>query len=248
MLALTYGRKGKRRRELCSVLTQADVSTSRNHDTAVAEQGDKDEKYKREWKPSLIVQALLRSQARYEAEGFGRGEARARAQIKLSPQVPELNTWGNPMPECRVRNKMRIWYKLQMAKLLPPLPERELQRLKDLADGSLREGLVPRRNKGTSVDDGLVVKTAGLNAELLVEGPPKSATFMHFMQDCDEGRPHILTPRFLRRMWQNVLEQVPAAALDEKDEKIKVTWPVQARGQPQVVRPSIDQAKMLFGE
>ncbi len=237
VLSLTYGRMGKRRRELMDELMQEDVP--RDHKAVDALSGA--HKYSRDWLPPSAVMALLRNQSR-NAEHLDR-KVIGSASLKTKPNIPEKNTWGRQMPEKRVKNLMRRWYVKQLDRLLPPLPDREVGRLQELAHGKIGidNGPVPRRRRVASP---LAEKPSLVNEKLLLEGPQKSHTFAAYIH----GRPHKLTPRVLQRLWLKILHHVPVLTRDPSREKWVVKWSVQSRARPQVSEVPIDHLEALFGK
>jgi Complex 1 protein (LYR family) len=235
VLLWTYGRKGRRRRELMAKLMEQDIPQDHK---AVEALSAKDQ-YSRDWMPPSMLMALLRSQAR-NTDGLDRIVTGSQ-NLKPKPGIPERNTWGRQMPEKRVKNLMRKWYAKQVDRLLPPLPEPELERLKALSDGKagVSEGPIPRRKRATA---GPAERDSLVNERLLLEGPPKSHTFAAYVQ----GRPHQLSSRLLRRIWLNVFSHVPVMTWDSAKEKWEVKWNVKGRARPQVKEVSDDRLEILF--
>ena len=236
VLFWTYGRKGRRRRELMDKLMEDDVP--RDHKAVEALTGK--EKYARDWMPPSMVMALLRSQAR-NGDNLDRIVIGSQ-NLKPAPAIPGQNVWGRQMPEKRVKNLMRRWYAKQVDRLLPPLPQPELERLQALSDGKIgsNEGPIPRRKQATEVSaEGYPL----VNEKLLLEGPQKSHTFAAYVQ----GRPHQLSSRLLRRIWLNIFIHVPVMTWDSAKEKWEVKWNIRGKARPQVKEASGDQAEALFG-
>lgn len=236
ILSLTYGRKGKRRRELMDKLMQEDIP--RDHKAVEALSGN--HTYSREWMPPSMVMALLRSQTK-NTEHLDR-TVTGSTNLRPTPAIPEKNTWGLQMPEKRVKNLMRKWYAKQVDRLLPPLPEAEFERLQALSDGKIgiMDGPVPRRKRAidSSAQRGVLV-----NEKLLLEGPHKSYTFAAYVH----GRPHRLTLRLLQRLWVTIFQHVPMMTWDRAKEKWEVKWNVKGRARPQFNQASGDQLEALFG-
>lgn len=236
VLFWTYGRKGRRRRELMDKLMEQEIP--QNHEAVEALIATN--RYTRHWTPPAMLMALLRSQAR-NTDSLDRIVGGAQ-KLKPAPAIPEKNTWGRPMPEKRVKNLMRKWYAKQVDRLLPPLPEAEVERLRALSDGKAgsMEGPIPRRklvSVATTERDPL------LNERLLLEGPPQSHTFAAYVQ----GRPHQLSSRLLQRLWLNIFSHVPVMTWDSAKEKWEVKWSVKDRARPQVKEVSDDRLEALFG-
>lgn len=237
VLCWTYGRKGRRRRELTDKLMREDIPPDR----AAVEALSTDHAYSRTWKPPAMVMALLRSQA-VNSEYLDRTVI-GTMNLKSKPDIPEKNSWGRQMPEKRVKNMMHRWYTKQAKRLLPPLPEAEFQRLQALADGKIgaEDGAVPRRNSivELSSEGGSFV-----NEKLLLEGPPKSHTFATYIN----GRPHHLTNRLMQRIWATIFQHVPRMTPGLTTQKWEVKWNVIGRARPQVKVASADQLETLFGD
>jgi Complex 1 protein (LYR family) len=236
ILCLTYGRKGKRRRLLMDKLMEEDIP--QDH-TAVEALLD-NHTYSRDWKPPLKVQALMRSQT-VNSDQFDR-TVWGSFRLRPTPNIPEKNTWGRPMPEKRVKNLMRKWYAKQVDRLLPPLPEPEFKRLQALSRGQIgpEDGPVLRRKR---VSHSSAASGMFLNEKFLLEAPPKSHTFETYTQ----GRPHQLTSRLLQRLWVIIFQHVPAMQWDSVRKKWVVKWNVHCRVRPQLHEASSDQIEALFG-
>jgi Complex 1 protein (LYR family) len=236
VLCLTYGRKGKRRRQLMDKLMEEDIP--RDHIAVEALQDN--HTYSREWTPPSMVQALMRSQAR-NTDNFDRN-VWGSFRLKPTPDIPEKNTWGRSMPEKRVKNLMRKWYAKQADRLLPPLPEPEFNRLQALSQGKIGpdDGPVPRRSRAlnSSAESDVLV-----NEKFLLEAASKSHTFEAYSQ----GRPHRLTLRLLQRLWVTIFQHVPSMRWNSVKQKWVVNWNVQCRVRPQLNEASDDQIEALFG-
>jgi Complex 1 protein (LYR family) len=236
VLCWTYGRKGKRRGELMGRMMLEEIP--RDHKAVEALSGDHG--YSRDWIPPSMVTALLKSQAQ-NTENLDR-TVLGSIKLKPKPAIPEKNTWGRPMPGKRVKNMMRKWYVKQTDQLMPPLPEREFERLQALSEGKIGqdEGPIPRRKRATraSLEIGSVV-----NAKFFLEGPQKSRTFEAYTQ----GRPHRLTSRLLQRLWLTIFFHVPQMHWDTYQGKWEVKWTVKGRPRPLVEEASGARSEALFG-
>lgn len=236
VLSCTYGRKGKRRRELMAKLMQKDIPQDHKAVEALSDV----HKFSRDWQPPSMVMALLHSQAnnaqRLDRSIVGPGN------LRPTPTIAEKNTWGRPMPEKRVKNLMHRWYAKQVDRLMPPLPQHEFERLQALADGSMRrtEGPVTRRKRNPDVQrrSSLVV-----NENLILEGPKKSHTIGAYAQ----GRPHQLTWRLLQRIWLKISTHVPLVRWSSKEETWEVSWNVKGRARRHIKEVSDDRLETLFG-
>lgn len=197
VLAMTYGRIGKRRHDLMEPLLVADIPA----DQAAVE---KISGSAAEGVPilSLQMQALIKEQARKKITFFSRSN-----RPTTKPDVPETNAWGRPMPVKRVRNIKKRWYSETLDRLMTPLPEAEWNRLRGLASGHLHwEGPVPRRAPFTAI---------GFNTGI-VRGPISRGHSFH-------SSPHELTARYMRRLWTKLFAQCP---LMKPSEARKLGWDV----------------------
>ncbi|KAI4127347.1 MAG: hypothetical protein LQ347_004639 [Umbilicaria vellea] len=199
VLLLTYGRIGKKRHELMQFLREPNVPTD---SIALAKlslaEPDK--------KPGLTekMTVLIKSQ-----NAHGRFVSADRPKTKkLKPEIPEFNSWGRPLPQKRVRNIERNWYADVLDSIVAPLPESEWDRLRDLAVGQQRwEGPLPRRTIATSA-----LEDANLQS--------LQCKHQHSRDT------HILTARFMQRMWRKVFEKCPVMRWDGQAMQWRVRWGV----------------------
>ncbi|KAL8957719.1 MAG: hypothetical protein Q9193_005082 [Seirophora villosa] len=233
VLDLTYGRVGKRCRLLMAKL-QAPASPLDPRPSTASPAGPAPEPLKPERKvPRLTdeLEALLKSQARQDSLRFQGANVKT-----LRPNVPAVNSWGRPFPQNRRANFIRKWYADAMARLMPPLPAPEWERLRALASEEIRwEGPVPRRKLGTTD----AVPEAG---ESFAAPLPPHVHIPHRLTSStarivERGRhadtrtnPHELTPRLMRGLWCRVFQKCPR--LDWSDERGKwlVTWGRMGKG------------------
>ncbi|EKG14086.1 hypothetical protein MPH_08829 [Macrophomina phaseolina MS6] len=165
LLFLTYGRSGRRRHDLMETLLvpdpisereavelwQAEVEATLDPSlsiqgipkavTEVPRQVGKPHRYEISPRYSKL-RTLLESQ-RQSAHPV---ELR-RAKLKSTYlEVPLHNIWMRPFPRKREKNLVKKWYASVLDKVLPPLPEGDWERLRDLVSGARRwEGLRRRR-------------------------------------------------------------------------------------------------------
>ncbi|KAI7356553.1 hypothetical protein KC354_g10401 [Hortaea werneckii] len=233
VLLMTYGRVGRKRRELLGPLISArpyqaleEESTSKTaHDevtfndtgktaadtrsTSTKPPGAREVNqgswtyYVPDFTPQL--QALLQSQLKHPPPHLTRPLLR-----RMAPRLEELNSWKRPMPLNRVKNQTKDWYASTLARVHPPLPTQEWYRLRDLASGVQSEPRVSRR------------KRVGENA------PAGEETLLFRLSELpstDRSRDaHAITPRYMRRMWATVFAQCPVMEWEGVSEKWKVTW------------------------
>ncbi|KAL9128918.1 MAG: hypothetical protein Q9217_002508 [Psora testacea] len=221
VLAMTYGRIGKRRHELLDIL-----KTPSNGDPA-----DKGE-HTANCHPLPPVKdvsnitpqfaALMRSQINRKATIFSRQPLK-----RLQPVIPEKNAWGRPMPLRRVKNIKKRWYAEALDRTMPPLPLDERERLRRLALGEEQwEGPVLRRKGGS--------------------GDGKIARRPH-MTDKGMSRPHVITPRFMRRLWGKLLSQCPGVRHNEaKRDGQEVLWTDVQKTRAVGLQPSSEGRMAMF--
>jgi hypothetical protein len=239
-LSMAYGRVGKRRRELLSPLLpagslsggssevsdEAEYNFSQASPTATesatqsttftsirdkqSSKGRVDGPVKTQVKEfvsglPLELRTLVQSQISASPPTIARRNPR-----RLGVEIPELNTWYQPMPAVRVKNQISKWYANLLDSVQPPLPKQEWFRLRDLALGNTRpEPPIPRRAQLTPPPSVLemTVTRGKLPAEL-------------FRKD----HTHKMTSRFMRRLWADVFSQCPLMEYDSPTSKWKVTW------------------------
>ncbi|OTA31980.1 hypothetical protein BTJ68_07312 [Hortaea werneckii EXF-2000] len=232
---MTYGRVGRRRRELLGRLlsarphqgleeestsetaheegtindagrTAADTRPSSTKPPGAREVNDGSwTYYVPDFTPQL--QALLQSQLQHPPPHLTRPLLR-----RMAPRFKELNSWKRPMPLNRVKNQTKDWYAGTLARVHPPLPTQEWCRLRDLASGTKSEPQVPRRKKvgnaASAGDEALLFR--------LDELPPT-----------DRSRDkHAITPRYMRRMWATVFCAVPGHGVGWREWEVEksVEW------------------------
>lgn len=222
VLAMTYGRVGKRRHELLQPLKSPDVVVDRPSTRLPS-----DPRTQGLPKPSRQLSALVQAQTNKRLSFFSRPN-----QPRIELQIPEKNAWGRPMPVNRVRNMRRQWYGKTIDGVLPPLPEAEWKRLRDLASSQTRwEGPIRRRGQvgADQCKHDLVRGT-------LVGG----AGFV--------SSPHEITARFMRRLWTKIFAQCP---LMKRDASKKLGWDIRwgnVRGTMPLVLQKPSQGNMTMFE
>lgn len=151
--------------------------------------------------PSPKLLAILSSQASNNSVHFPRKVLR-HWQLK----IPEKNKWGRPLPLCRVRNIKRRWFVDVLDKVLVPLPAEEWFVLQQRVNGEIPyEGPVARRTGSTSQ-----ALQSGLQA---------------YRRERRISRPHNLTRRFMRRLWERTFAQCPLVTHDpQKPMGWNVEW------------------------
>ncbi|OJD35453.1 uncharacterized protein BKCO1_1700054 [Diplodia corticola] len=167
LLLLTYGRTGKRRHELMRTLLtpdtiseseavelwQAEVEATLDPSKAITgipravEEAPRREGRPHKYKISprySQLRALLESQM-----SDARPIEMRRAKLKSAHlEVPLTNIWMRPFPRKREVNMVHKWYATVLDKVLPPLPEDEWERLRDLVSGARKWSGLKRRRPG----------------------------------------------------------------------------------------------------
>jgi hypothetical protein len=231
VLMMAYGRTGKRRRELMQKVMAPEPPQT--HDEVAALSFPKP--YVKDWKPPAKVDALMRSQARQQ-EWLDRTSVKVRTKVK----IPAENSWGKPMPQCRVTNMTHAWYVKQVDHLFPPLPESEWEELRSLATGeTVCHGPAKRRTR-TQSDSAL--DSNALLGNTLLEGPKKGRTFKDYVS----GRPHDITPRLMRRLWAMIFRHVPIFLWNEDRERWTVQWGDAEKPPQLIAAPSSTRDALLF--
>lgn len=244
ILAMTYGRVGKRRRQLVAQLMLESPPTEST--TMICDQG-----------PVLgnQLKALVISQMNCPNKSL-KGD-----KLSLKPKIPEFNTWGRPIPVNRARNLKTEWYADLLDIIMPPLPEVEWDRLRGLASGLISwDGPVPRRkivSTGVGIisvsghsepgigvgrigtlcksDDSITDnRLVGWQDDTSSPGTrvydPISISVESFQHSKAEPRrrlntnPHELTPRFMRRRWAEVFALCPTMTWDSVQSNWNVKW------------------------
>lgn len=155
-----------------------------------------------DWKPPTILIDLLRAQQKSKTvEDLRKG-----MRIKqLEPKVPEENAWGRPMPLVRRRNIRKKWFQNVTKSALPPLPEEDLKTLQGLIDGTVPWEPPVRRTRIQEQQPPSSSSPSYLDARFLACGPEKGPTFHRYAS----GRPHNITKRLMRRLWERIYTFVP---------------------------------------
>lgn len=223
VLRLSYGRTGRRRRELITrFITPTPVPSNT---TEVQEIVNTPSLQDDKWTPPQLILDLLKSQQRNGVLH----ELGARPFVKtLEPPIPAENAWGKPVSIRRRVNIRREWYGAVLECLFPPLPGEESRILRGLIDGSVHWTPPKRRaaqhyyqsGAGSGSGTGTGTGTGQLNASFLVDGPSKGHTFRKYV----DGRPHTITRRFMRRLWQRILCLVPMISWSEASGRYMVDW------------------------
>ncbi|KAL9617477.1 MAG: hypothetical protein Q9160_007740 [Pyrenula sp. 1 TL-2023] len=237
VLWTTYGRIGRRRRQLMAEIMMPQVK----QDSSAVSTLELAPKYRNDWEPSSLFQALLESQSKESERLENAMRGKPAKNIKLKPQIPEKNIWGLATPLKRVKNLTRKWYAKSANSLLPPIPDHEWERLRQLASGEIPCSDIKPRRKAlqqlTTASDQL------LQGDTLVDGSQKDGFGNGDVRD----QPHQITARFMRRRYELVLRHTPLASWDEVRKKWFVKWAAAPRPST-FQRASESQKDLFFGD
>ena len=212
VLAYTYGRTGKRRHELLAAVNRPDVP----NDNEAVLQMSATSLYRRNTKLQLpdSLKVLAKAQMAQPAAQLSRPPIRS-----LTPRIPKTNIWGRPLPIRRARNLTRKWYSGILQRILPPLPQGEWERLRDLAVGKMVwPGPIPRRSK-------------------CITAP----------QRINGSNPHNLTRKFMRRLWGRIFVRCPLMIWDPNKSSWTVQWgKILKWGNREALQPRVEWEKVFF--
>ncbi|KAL8780539.1 MAG: hypothetical protein Q9213_006435 [Squamulea squamosa] len=221
VLDMTYGRTGKRRRQLISKLQAPRPLIDDASVAILSAQISQTPRSKRVPELTDELSALLKSQIKQQSSRFDRAPLR-----ELSPKVPAVNIWQRKFPEKRRVNFIKAWYAKTLDRLMPPLEAVEWEKLQGLAAGKVHwDGPVPQRKLGTTK-----IKDSG-DSYKVAKGdlPHRLTTSTERIVEKEKhpeiiSRPHQLTPRFMRRLWSNVFQKCPRLDWNNERKKWDVTW------------------------
>lgn len=209
VLRLAYGRIGPRRRDLVATTIAPEVPAD---NLIVAEMMKKPTMFEDGWEPPEIVVNLLKSQdSNATISRLG-----VLQKVKtFEPPIPKTNSWGKEVSKRRRRNIRQRWYNSALQSLFPPLPDPDLKILDGLISGSVPWEPVKRRTPvGTW-------PTPLENLSDFLEGGPKKG---HTFRAWASGRPHNITHRFMRRLWQRISSLVPRLEWSEEAQRHRFHW------------------------
>ncbi|MCJ1463122.1 hypothetical protein MMC07_001727 [Pseudocyphellaria aurata] len=224
VLAMTYGRLGKRRRQLLRSLMEGTPPRRELLKNLVPSVRDAKPPFGKK------LEALLKAQKQFEAKAKVEVSGRLHTFRRLGPvkpRIPERNSWDRPMPLKRVKNMKEKWYAALLDTIQPPLPKEEWERLRDLAAGTRREVLVQRRDRAGISENKLInIQRAELPSPFRARSPTPdiAASAKEARRSGVLGNPHRLTPRFMRRMWATIFAQCSCITWDEVGMKWTVHW------------------------
>jgi hypothetical protein len=237
VLLLTYGRTGKRRRELMAKLIRPEESTLPQDQGALEQlihqpRGAEPPRFS----PTSKIMALVKSQQSNQPLEV------AKAVIRhLAPRIPKENTWGRPVPLKLRASIERRHLASVLDRILPPLPEHEWNRLRDLSTGAipvenppLRRSNAGRRPVAGDENDAKVLKyfTAPVNEhasdfdDVRVDAEQGATCWATPFRDVEIPRSshHTFTPRYMRRLYASIWNMTPTMSQDPDTKKWVTKW------------------------
>ncbi|KUJ06993.1 uncharacterized protein LY89DRAFT_692074 [Mollisia scopiformis] len=237
VLIQVHGRQGPRKRVLLRQLLQPEEDRLPKDDSALEDLihkpvADSSLRFERGTK----LYALCESQRENHHPEHNKSKLR-----HLEPKIPAENGWGRPTPRKLAENLRKRWWAESIDKLLPPVPQGEVQRLRDLASGAIPlDEAPPRRAKGTISDlykaeqkhisgDQLLnvlrspARTERLGVPKLDFDPSRGLVIAH----TEESAPKPFSPshaRSMRRMYSLISQLTPLMIQDEVTKKWIVQW------------------------
>jgi len=217
VLHRAYGRSGRRRRELIDDLLRADAKSAPENGAAVesltAESINKDGRWE---SPRPVLNTFIRSQAANHPPDSSRPIIR-----EFEPRIPK-NIWNRPMPLKRQRNIVKRFWASTLDKLLPPLPEVEWNRLRDLATGVIPfKGPPPRRPRAGAPEE---KSEALLSAVTFLNQPIRAAARADKDAQIQKRNSHIINARFMQRIWASVWNLSPLMTYNGETMEWTIVW------------------------
>lgn len=234
VLFMTYGRIGRRRHELLGSIMKQTASSSTDklsyiHTKLLARfETLKPETVAAIPRISPALEALLKSQVDFRPPGSPLSTPKT-----LGIDIPKLNVWYRRMPEKRIKNKVKLWFKDVLARTLPPLPQHEWHYLMNLAHGMTKwEGSVERRplqSVAVSSAEGKSISNNVLLQQLRITNPsPIYAVSAQLHKPPNRflkfTRPHEITSRMMRHIYQKVFQISPLMVRDDVTNTHQIKW------------------------
>jgi hypothetical protein len=229
VLYLTYGRAGKRRRELIQQFLKPEEESFPEDQAALEELIQRSAGTEgHSQKTNKKLQSFIKSQKYNHPADTRRSKVR-----NLNPKIPENNLWGRPVPLKRQANIKRKYWADTLERLLPPVPRHEWDRLRDLATGAIPiENLPLRRSRpleqppDTQLWKYFTVPTSRHN--LVMEGmeveEDNIITHWGTATKANTRGMKTLTPRFMRRLYASIWGMTPTMTQDEVTNEWTTKW------------------------
>jgi hypothetical protein len=169
------------------------------------------------------LHALLISQSRNHPPGSPRRRIR---QIK--PTIPQESQWGRPLPLSRQKNIVSRFWADTLDRVLPPMPERYWNRLRDLSTGVIPfEGPPTRRPRAQSLAQATHWTEAPMSGESKLNPTHLKLPIRQSEQDRSivyERNRNKFTPRIMRRLWSAVWNSSPLMVHHEGKSQWQLKW------------------------
>ena len=235
ILLLTYGRAGKRRRELMlPILHDSDLT---DHASVAAYNPPS---FDRSFQLPPKMYALAKSQ-RVHAQKLGMIRRKFGQTHPEKVAIPETNIIGKPLHPSRVRNMAYRWYVENAGLVLPPLPFHEHQKLYDLVHKDMTNWVSVRaRRSAVRPED-----RDDSHSLSIINGPNVVQRPGYFVRDS----PHHITGRLVQRALKNVLDLCPVLSWNCKTLRWDVKWNFEEVSQPsKIITRKLDdeQHRWLF--
>jgi Complex 1 protein (LYR family) len=216
VLHRAYGRSGRRRRQLVEDLLRIDAKPALEYgaisESLAAESISKEGKWE-SLRPVLIK--FLKSQAANNPPENKRPPIR-----HFEPEIPK-NIFERPVAMKRQRNAVKRFWASSLDKILPPLPEVEWNRLRDLATGVIPFKKPPRRRIPAGPPG---ERTTLLHAAAFLKQSVQAAARPEKDARVQERKSHKINARFMRRMWASVWNQCPLMTYNGETMEWTIVW------------------------
>ncbi|KAK2745662.1 hypothetical protein FQN57_003558 [Myotisia sp. PD_48] len=209
VIYMAYGRIGKRRWDLLNPILLPHSAQDDSHVIPFSE----------EWQAPPQLLLLAESQCKHQ-KVEGSSIKKIIKTKDLSPPLDEENSWGRPIPMVRRPRIRREWYAHLIRNTLPVLPLGDWETLQSLRAGTYPWSPPKRRKLARSPLEPQSNVENYLTAEFLAKGPSKGHTFEIYTR----GRPHIITRRFMLRIWQRVASLSPQMTWNSEKDQWDVVW------------------------
>lgn len=155
----------------------------------------------------------------------------------LKPSIPATNARMLPMPRKRVKNMHRNWYADLLNRILPPLPTKEWEQLRDWSKGKNLPHMNMRRRSNPTLAEpaGHFGRFSALEA-IIIQGRIDKAVY-------GNREAHEITPRFMQRLWATVFSNCPYMIFDDETNEWNVLW-----GHHELAAPMLSEVQKIMDE
>jgi hypothetical protein len=247
----TYGRRGSRRRQLLRELLLPEEDPSSDSSSLeklikehITEVGDQTAQKKPQlYPPASKVGSFLRSQVAVAPRDTSLGlDKKIRSEYA---NIPRENAWGRPLPvKLQTSLKAKHWKKV-LENILPPLPDHEWRRLRDLATGVRPIEAIPARRGKPIIQEALHGEESimqllnyfttpvdqrrrrALDKDKVTISEESGATYWSIPRAPEEQprlHVHNLTERSMRRLYGSIWNVTPMMEHDAESDKWCVKW------------------------